>query len=108
MPTEFCAGGNITPEQADVSYRSLSEEVLWRTLTTLVGLHEDPTQAVHPWVKNDVRYFVSCNLDLGLAYAIARIAWKNFNEFSEDSSGISILYNGICGMNGLSHSIKHD
>ena len=86
----FRAGGNITPEQANVPCTELSEEVLWHSLAALVGLHEDTIQAKHQWIRNDVRYFVACNYDFGLAYAAARIAWKHFNDHSLDSSVISI------------------
>ena len=90
VPSELRAGGNITPEQADVSCRSLNEDVLWRSLAALIGLNKDKIQAEHLWIQNDIRYFVACDLDFGLAYAIARVAWKSFNEYAEDSSGISL------------------
>src|SRR4029077_13121313 len=66
----------------------LNEEVLWRSLGALVGLHEVTTQTKSQWIRNDVRYFVTCNFDFGLAYAAARIAWKDFN--SVDCNTISI------------------
>ena len=88
MSTKFRAGGNITSEQADVPCRELSEEVLRHLLAALVGLHEDTIQAKCQWIQNDIRYFVSCNFDFGLAYAAARVAWKHFN--SVDSRDISI------------------
>ena len=85
---EFCASGNITPEQADVPCQV--GEALWRSLVTLVGLHEDMTQAKNQWIQNDVRYFVACNYDFGFAYAAARVAWAHFNEPSVDCSVISV------------------
>ena len=86
--SEFCTGGNITPEQADVPCQV--GEVLWRALAALVGLHKDTIQAKHQWIQNDVRYFVACNYDFGLAYAAARVAWAHFNEPSVDCSSISV------------------
>ena len=90
--TEFCTGDNITSEQANVPCRELSQEVLWRSLAALVGLHEGTTQAKHqwPWVLDDAFYFIACNFDFSLAYAAARVAWKHFNEHSVDSNIISI------------------
>ena len=82
--------GNITSKQADVLFKDLNEDVLWRSLAALVGLNEETTQAKHQWIQNDVRYFIACNFDFGLAYAAARVAWKRFNEPSEDSCAISI------------------
>jgi len=32
------------------------------------------------WIRNDVRYLINQGYDLGLAYAAARIAWKQFND----------------------------
>ena len=96
MSTKFHAGGNITPEQADVPCQVLHEEVLRHSLVALVGFHEDAThakdtiQAKHQWVQNDIRYFVACNFDFGLAYSAARVAWKDFNENSLDSTEISV------------------
>ena len=89
LSTQLPPGGNITPEQADVPCQELSEEVLCRSLTALFGL-QDTTQAKHQWIRNDVRYFVACGFDFGLAYAAARVAWKHFNEHSVDSSVISV------------------
>ena len=90
----FRAGGNIPPEQAGVPCQELTDngEVLWRSLAALVGLNEDSlaTQAKRQWIQNDVRYFVACKFDFGLAYAAARVAWKHFNEPSMDSNLISI------------------
>jgi len=86
----FRAGGNITSEQADVPCRGLNEEDLCRSLATLVGLHKDTTQVKRQWIRNDVRYFISCNFDFGLAYAAARVAWKHFNEHSVDPNLISM------------------
>ena len=86
--TQFCAGSNITPEQADVPCQELGEEVLRRSLAALVNLNKDTAQAKHQWIENDVCYLVTYNLDFGLAYAAARVAWKHFNEHS--SSVISI------------------
>ena len=78
------ACGNITPEQADVPCQNLNEEAFWHSLAALVGvcLHEDPNQTKLQWVQNDARYFIACNYDFGLAYAAARVAWKDFNEHS--------------------------
>ena len=87
---EFCASDNIAPEQADFPCQGLDERVIWHSLAALVGLSENTTQAKHHWIQNDVRYFVACNYDLGLAYAAARVAWKHFNEPSVDCSTISI------------------
>ena len=86
--SEFCAGGNITPEQADVLCQV--GEVHWRSLAALVGLHEDTIQAKQKWIQNDVCYFVACNYDFGLAYAAARVAWAHFNETSVDCNGVSV------------------
>ena len=85
--TENCADGNITPELADVPCRNLNNEVLCRSLAALIGLHKDTIQAKHQWMRNDTHYFVSCNFDFGLAYAAARVAWKDFD--SVDSRAIS-------------------
>ena len=90
LSTTFDAGGNITPEQANVPCREINEESLCRSLAALVGLNKDATQAKGQWIRSDVRYFVACNLDFGLAYAAARVAWKRFNEHSVDSKAISI------------------
>ena len=79
----------ITQEQADVPCRELDEEVLWRSLGALVGLHEDTIHEKHQWIRNDVCYFVACNFDFGLAYAAARVAWEYFNK--QSSKDISIL-----------------
>ena len=84
--TEFCGASKITPEQADVLCKD--GEALECSLAALVGLNEETTQAKHQWIQNDIRYFVTCNFDFGLAYAAARVAWKDFNEHS--SSVISI------------------
>ena len=84
--SEFCSGGKITPEQADVPCQLLGEEALCHSLAALAGVQENPG---HQWIQNDVRYFVACNyFDFGLAYAAARVAWKHFNEHS--SKDISI------------------
>ena len=84
----FCAGGNITPEQADIPFQV--GKVLWCSLAALVGLHEDMIQAKHRWIQNDVSYFVACNYDFGLAYAAARVAWAHFNQPSVDCNDISV------------------
>ena len=84
--TSFPAGGNIAPEQADIPCREINEEVLRQVLTALVGLHDHTTQAKRHWIRSDVCYFRTCNFDFGLAYAAARIAWKDFNSI--DSSVI--------------------
>ena len=85
----YYAGGNITPAQADVPCRALNEEILQRSLATLVGLHEGTIRTRRQWIRNDVRYFVACNFDFGLAYAAARIAWKGFNDHSANYRAIS-------------------
>ena len=90
VPTELCAGANITPEQADVPCQRLNEDVLRLSLAALVGLSETTTQAMRQWIQNDIRYFVASNFDLGLAYAAARVAWKDFNDPAADCSFTSI------------------
>ena len=89
--SRFHADGNIAPEQADIPCQDLTdnEEVL-RSLTALVGLNEDTTQAKRQWIQNDFRYFAACRFDFGLAYAAARVSWKHFNDPSLDSNLISI------------------
>jgi len=39
--------------------------------------HADQPQV---WIRNDIRYIINQEYDLGLAYAAARIAWKGFND----------------------------
>ena len=90
LSTEFHGGDNITSEQADVQCWSLNEEDLWRSLVALIGLNENAIQAKLQWIRNDVRYFISCNFDFGLAYAAARVGWKHFNEHSMNCHTISI------------------
>ena len=90
LPTSFQAGGIITPAQANVACQSLSEKVLGDSLAALVGLHEYAAKANSQWIQYDVNCFISCNLDFGLAYAAARVAWRVFNEHSADSSAIPI------------------
>ena len=92
LPAGLRAGDNITSELADIPCRVLNEEDLFRSLTVLVNLHEDTAHrlAKSQWIRNDIRYFISCDFDFGLAYAAARTAWKGFNEDSADSSVISI------------------
>ena len=82
--------GNITAEHADIPCRELDDEVLWRSLAALVGLNEEAIHARRQWIQNDVSYFVSCNFDFGLAYAAARVAWKDFNKHYIDSKLMSI------------------
>ena len=89
-PTEFCADGSITPEEAEIPCRVLKEDVLSRSLAALVGLGEETIKAKHQWIHNDVRYFIARNFDFGLAYAASRVAWKHFNDHSMDSNAISI------------------
>ena len=79
--------GSITPDHAGAPCQDL-HEVPQHSLAALVGLHEDTIQGKLQWIQNDVRYFVACNYDFGLAYAAVRIAWKHFNEHS--SRDISI------------------
>ena len=88
LPTSFHAGGIITAAQANVACKSLSEEALSESLAALVGLHEHAAKANSQWIQHDVKCFISCNLDFGLAYAAARVAWKHFNEDSPDFSVI--------------------
>ena len=75
LSTQFCAGGNTTPEQADIPCKKLDQEVLWRSLTALVGLQEETDLRQ---VEYDIRYFFACDYDFGLAYAAARVAWKHY------------------------------
>ena len=82
LSTQVYAGGIITPKQANVSCKELGEEVLRRALVALVNLNKDTARAKYQWIENDVRYFVACNLDFGLAYAAARVAWEHFGEHS--------------------------
>ena len=91
LSTEFCAGGNLTPGQADVPCPKLKEEVLWNSLAALVGLHNDITLAKHQWIRYDLCFFVAHNFDLGLAYAAARVAWKYF-EHSNNSMDPSVIF----------------
>ena len=92
LSTKFCAGGNLTPEQADVPCRRLKEEALWTSLAALVGLHDDITLANHQWIRYDLCYFVIHNFDFGTAYAAARVAWKSFSKF-ESSMYPSTIFN---------------
>ena len=87
LPTNLCAGGIITPAQANVPCQSLSKKVLGDSLVALVGLHEREAKAHSQLIQHDVNCFISCNLDFGRAYAAARVAWK---YFSVDSSDILI------------------
>ena len=84
--SEPYVSSNISPEQADVQVG----EVHLHSLAALVGLHEDTIQAKCQWIQNDIRYFVACNYDFGLAYAAARVAWVHFNEPSVDCNVISV------------------
>ena len=89
--TRFCAGDTLTAEQADVPCQKISEEDLWYLLSALLGLHEDTrSKAGHPWIQNDIQYFITHQFDFGLAYAAARVAWKNFKRHSMDSSIILV------------------
>ena len=87
LPTTFCAGGNLTPEQADLPCSNLLEEALSNSLAALVGL-EDTTLTLtkRQWIRYDVCYFVAHNFDFGLAYAAARVAWKHFKSESMTTS----------------------
>jgi len=78
----FPAGGNITPEQANVLCKDLSNEILVSLLVALIGITKKGAYRHQRWMKNDIRYFISQNFDFGLAYAAARIGWKYFNEYS--------------------------
>jgi len=80
FPTAFQAGESITPQQADFLCKELNEEMLIRSLVSLVGIHGKAAKRLQGWIQNDIRYFVSQNLDFGLAYAAARVGWKHFNE----------------------------
>ena len=89
--TEFCAGDSITPEQAAVPCQRISGGTLLHSLAALVGLHEETrSKAKHQWIQNDIGYFVAHHFDFGLAYAAVRIAWKDFNKHSMDSSVIYV------------------
>ena len=88
--TKFRAGDSITSKQADILCEKIKKEDLWHSLATLVGLNEDTIKAKHQWIRNDVSYFVSCGYDFGLAYAAARVAWKDFNKPEADYTAISI------------------
>ena len=92
LSARFSPDDKITSEQAEVPCQKLSEEVLSHSLSALVGLHEGShsAQVRYQWVQGDIRYFISCNFDFGLAYAAARVAWKHFNEHPIDSNAISI------------------
>ena len=90
LPTSFRTGGNITPAQANVACQSLSEKVLGDSLAALVGLHEYAAKVNSQWIQHDVKCFISCNLDFGLAYSAARVAWKHLNKVSANSSVIPI------------------
>ena len=74
LSAKFHEGGNLTPEQADVPCLKLTEEVLWNALATTIGL-KDTTLAEY-WIRYDLCYFVTHHFDFGLAYAAARVAWK--------------------------------
>lgn len=48
-------------------------------------MQKDETKRYRKWILNGVYYFVACNLDFGLAYAIASVAWLYFRMFKEKS-----------------------
>ena len=87
---EFDAGGIISIEQADFPCKALDKEVLMHSLVALVGIHREVAEHCKGWIQNDIRYFVSQNFDFGLAYAAARVGWKNFNSVSILAADISI------------------
>ena len=80
FPFFFQVGESITTEQADFLCRELSGETLVRLLVSLIGIHDKAVERFGRWIQNDIRWFVSQNLDFGLAYAAARVGWKHFNE----------------------------
>ena len=90
LSTEIRAGGSITTYLAEIPCKELNEEAVCHTLAVLVGLREDTIEAKRQWIRNDVRYFVACNYDFGLAFAAARCAWKHFNDRSVDCGVISM------------------
>ena len=91
VPTEFYEGSSITSEHADIPCLKLNEKALWNALTALVGVDEaTKSQAKHEWIQYDVDYFVAHHFDFGLAYAAARVAWRDFMRHSMDSSIILI------------------
>ena len=53
-----------------------------RVLVTLVGINTDDVDRQQYYIQNDIRYFVSHSYDLGLAFAAARLGWRNFNDTS--------------------------
>ena len=79
----------ISPEQAEILCREVSEENLISSLVGLVGLQAGTANRLEGWIRSDVRYFIARNFDFGLAYAAARVAWKNFNEDDINDDSIS-------------------
>ena len=82
--TQFYAGEDISPQQSNFSCQELHADILGDLLAALVGLDKDTTQAKRQWIQNDARYFIARNFDFGLAYAAARVAWKDFNSVDFD------------------------
>ena len=76
---QFNPEDSLTPEEADCLCCDIGEQNLCRILTTLVGLGTRSRVNFYGWLITDVRVFISSNLDLGTAYAVARTAWKHFN-----------------------------
>lgn len=86
--TTFYARRIITPEIADLRCQELDEEVLFCSLVALLGLQECISQAenLEGWIRRDIHYFVAHDFDFGLAYAAARMAWMNFEHYSDDDN----------------------
>ena len=80
LSAKFRAGCRLTSEQAGVPCPKLKEDILWNSLAALVGLHKGITLARNQWIGYDLCYFIAHHYDLGLAYAAARVAWKDFKE----------------------------
>jgi len=87
-------GGNIAPEQADILCEGLEPEILVNSLLPLIGIHEEVANRLQVWIQNDIRYFVSQDYDFGMAYAAARIGWKNFNMLAPATADTEISRQG--------------
>ncbi|KAF8418426.1 ankyrin repeat-containing domain protein [Tirmania nivea] len=73
----------LTTQQADISCRTLQEEIIIQLLVQLVigtGTNTPEIKRYEDWIRNDVRYFVAHGYDLGEAYAAARVGWRHFNK----------------------------
>jgi len=86
----FRAGDALPPEIANAACQSFSEDVLIRSLTALVGIHQGAVECLQSYIRTDIRYFVSQGFDFGLAYAAARVGWKHFNE-SPTPTGFDVV-----------------